>query len=68
MVDVTDLLDLGIALLRHRVEARHHLALHLEAGLQRGQRLHGGRRAQELVMSQQLDAVLVATGTIDFLK
>jgi hypothetical protein len=25
------LLDLGIALLRHRVEARHHLALHLEA-------------------------------------
>ena len=41
MVDVVDLLDLGIALLRHRVEARHHLALHLEAGLERGQRLHG---------------------------
>ena len=34
VMDVDQLLDLGVALLRHRVEARHHLALHLEAGFE----------------------------------
>ena len=59
MVDMVDLLDLGIALLRHRVEARHHLALHLEAGLEGRQRLHGRLRPHQLVVGQKLDAVLV---------
>ena len=69
MVDVVDLLDLGIALLRHRVEARHHLALHLEAGLERGQRLHGGGRAACARRALRSSTPFWSfTGTIDFLK
>src|SRR6476619_1721914 len=62
MVDVVDPLELGIALQADRVEARHRLALHLEAGLERRQGLHRGLRPHRLVMAEQLDAVLVAHG------
>ena len=59
MMDVVHFLDLGIALQRHRVEARHHLALHPEAGLECRQRLHGRLRPHQLVVTQKFDAVLV---------
>ena len=60
MVDVVDLLDLGVALLRHRVEA--HLAVGGEGRVQRGQALHGGRGPHVLVVVQDRQAELVLHG------
>ena len=49
MVHMVDLFEFRIALHGHRVEAAH-LAGDDEGGVERGQRLHVGRRAHMLVM------------------
>ena len=62
MVDVLDLLQMRVFQLRHGVEARHHLALFLERGLQPAQRLHVRLGAHVLVAVEDRQAVLVAHG------
>ncbi len=59
MVDVVHRFDLGVAQLHDVVEARHGLAHVLERGLQRAERLHVCARADELIMVEDRDAVLV---------
>ena len=58
MMHVIDILDLGMRRDRDRVEAAH-LAHHHEGGLERGERLHVGRRAHVLVLGEKRDAVHV---------
>ena len=58
VVDVVHFLDFGMLLHGHRVEAAH-LAGHDEGRVERGQRLHVGRRAHVLVMVEDGEAVLV---------
>ena len=51
VMHVVDRLDLRMRLHRDRVEAAHLAHLH-EGRLQRGQRLHGGRRPHVLVLGE----------------
>src|SRR6056297_2786992 len=59
VVDMVDLFKMRVLQLGHGIEARHHLAHLLEAGVETAKRLHAGARAHVFVVVQNGQAVLV---------